>query len=109
VPTAQIPLWFGACDWVVQPYKSATQSGITPMAIHYTKPCIVTNVGSLSDGISEKTGLVCEPNPTALSQMTTKALTENKLFSDTKAYESLQEKRSWNAFCLTFIRTFIKK
>ena len=108
VPTAEIPLWFGACDWVVQPYKSATQSGITPMAIHYTKPCIVTNVGSLSDGISEKTGLVCDPNPTALSKMITKGLTENKLFSDTKAYESLQEKRSWNAFCKEFIKTFIK-
>jgi glycosyltransferase involved in cell wall biosynthesis len=108
VPTEQIPLWFGACDWVVQPYKSATQSGITPMAIHYTKPCIVTNVGSLSDGISKKTGLVCEPNPTALSQVITKGLTKNKLFSDTKAYESLQEKRSWTAFCKDFINTFIK-
>jgi glycosyltransferase involved in cell wall biosynthesis len=98
VPTAQIPLWFSACDWVVQPYKSATQSGITPMAIHYNKPCIVTNVGSLSDGISEKTGLVCEPNPTALSEMITKALTENKLFSDTKAYASLQKKKKLECF-----------
>ena len=108
VPTAQIQLWFGACDWVVQPYKSATQSGITPMAIHYNKPCIVTNVGSLSDGISKKTGLVCEPNPNALSQTIVKALTENKQFNDIKAYKTLQEKRSWTAFCKEFINTFIK-
>jgi glycosyltransferase involved in cell wall biosynthesis len=108
VPTAQIPFWFGACDWVVQPYKSATQSGITPMAIHYAKPSIVTHVGSLSDGITAKTGLVCEPNPTALSQTITKALTEKKQFSDVRAYKSLQEKRSWTAFCKDFINTYIK-
>ena len=108
VPTAQIPLWFGACDWVVQPYKSATQSGITPMAIHYAKPSVVTHVGSLSDGITAKTGLVCEPNPTALSQTITKALTEKKQFSDTKSYKSLEEKRSWTAFCKNFINTFVK-
>jgi glycosyltransferase involved in cell wall biosynthesis len=108
VPTAQIPFWFGACDWVVQPYKSATQSGITPMAIQYGKPSIVTHVGSLSDGITAKTGLVCEPNPTALSQTITKALTEKKQFSDVRAYKSLQEKRSWTAFCKDFINTYIK-
>ena len=108
VPTEQIPMWFGACDWVVQPYKSATQSGITPMAIHYAKPSVVTHVGSLSDGITAKTGLVCEPNPTALSQTIAKALTEKNQFTDIKAYKSLQEKRSWTAFCKDFIDTFIK-
>lgn len=108
VATAQIPLWFGACDWVVQPYKSATQSGITTMAIHYAKPSVVTDVGSLYEGITAKTGLICEPNPTALSQTIAKALTEKKQFNDAKAYKSLQEKRSWTAFCKEFIDTFIK-
>jgi glycosyltransferase involved in cell wall biosynthesis len=108
VATAQIPLWFGACDWVVQPYKSATQSGITPMAIQYGKPSIVTHVGSLSDGITTKTGLVCEPNYTALSQTIAKALTEKKYFSDVRAYKSLQEMRSWSAFCKEFVNTYIK-
>ena len=108
VAKAQISLWFGACDWVVQPYISATQSGITTMAIHYAKPSVVTHVGSLSDGITTKTGLVCEPNPTALSQTIAKALTEKKQFNDAKAYKSLQEKRSWTAFCMDFIDTFLK-
>ena len=108
VPSTEIPLWFGVCSWVVQPYKSATQSGITPMAIHYAKPSIVTDVGSLSDGISEKTGVVCKPNPTDLSNTIVRALTEKKHFSNTKAYELLQRKRSWNAFCKEFIKTFIK-
>ena len=108
VPTNEVSMWFSVCDWVVQPYIAATQSGITPMAIHYAKPSVVTHVGSLSDGITAKTGLVCEPNPTALSQTIAKALTEKKQFSDTKAYKSFQEKRSWTAFCKDFIDTFIK-
>jgi glycosyltransferase involved in cell wall biosynthesis len=108
VPKMQIPLWFGACDWVIQPYKSATQSGITPMAIYYAKPSVVTDVGSLSDGITAKTGLVCKPNPTALYQTINRALTEKEQFSDIKTYKSLQKKRSWINFCNSFIDEFLK-
>ena len=78
------------------------------MTILYAKPSVVTYVGTLSNGFTAKTGLVCEPNPTALSQTIAKALTEKNQFTDIKAYKSLQEKRSWTAFCKDFIDTFIK-
>jgi glycosyltransferase involved in cell wall biosynthesis len=57
-----------AADAVVQPYRNATQSGVTPLAYHFEKPMIVTNVGSLPDLVPHhKSGLVCEPDPSSIS------------------------------------------
>jgi glycosyltransferase involved in cell wall biosynthesis len=106
VSTKDTPLWFGACTWVVQPYKSATQSGITPMAIHYARPSIVTQVGSLADGVTNETGLVAQPNPTSLAETIAKGLLENKKFIKKQAYAKLQEKRSWNTFCDNFSNVY---
>jgi glycosyltransferase involved in cell wall biosynthesis len=58
-----VKYYLSACDFVIQPYKSATQSGVTPLAYHFEKPMLVTNVGALPDLVpNEKVGLVCEPN-----------------------------------------------
>jgi glycosyltransferase involved in cell wall biosynthesis len=51
-----------AADCVVQPYRNATQSGVTPLAYHFEKPMIVTRVGALPDLVPPGTGLVAEPN-----------------------------------------------
>lgn len=107
VPTTDVSMWFSACDWVVQPYISATQSGITPMAIHFAKPTVVTDVGGLAESINSKTGIVSKPNPTALSQSIINALENTESYSDNKAFESLREQKSWHRFCKLFSVTFI--
>jgi glycosyltransferase involved in cell wall biosynthesis len=54
---------------VVQPYKNATQSGVTPLAYHFEKPMIVTNVGGLPALVPhKKSGLVVEPEPASIAQ-----------------------------------------
>ncbi|MFM7014900.1 MAG: glycosyltransferase [Bacteroidota bacterium] len=63
IPDAEIKYYFGSCDVVVQPYRSATQSGISQLAYHFEKPMIVTNVGGLPEiVIHEQTGYVTEVN-----------------------------------------------
>lgn len=49
IPDDKVAVYFSAADIVVQPYKSATQSGVTQIAYHFDKPMIVTNVGGLSE------------------------------------------------------------
>lgn len=57
-----------AADVIVQPYKQATQSGVTPLAYHFEKPMIVTHVGGLADAVPhERAGLVCEPDSRAIA------------------------------------------
>ena len=63
-----VKYYFNAADIVVQPYKSATQSGVTQIAYHFEKPMLVTNVGGLGEIIPNgKVGYVVEPNPTSIA------------------------------------------
>ena len=68
IPDSEVKNYLCAGDCVVQPYKNATQSGVTPLAYHFEKPMIVTNVGGLPSLVPhEKVGLVCEPEPTSIA------------------------------------------
>ncbi|MBQ9586388.1 MAG: glycosyltransferase [Bacteroidaceae bacterium] len=63
IPDSQVNLYFRACDIVAQPYKSATQSGVTQIAFHFEKPMLVTNVGGLAEIVPDgKIGYVVEPD-----------------------------------------------
>lgn len=64
----EVRYYLCAADVVIQPYRAATQSGVTPLAYHYERPMIVTNVGGLPDLVPDgKVGLVAEPEPVALA------------------------------------------
>ncbi len=53
---------------MIQPYRNATQSGVTPLAYHFEKPMVVTNVGGLPTLVPDgKVGLVMDPNPQAIA------------------------------------------
>jgi glycosyltransferase involved in cell wall biosynthesis len=68
IPDNEVKYYFSAADVVVQPYRNATQSGVTPLSYHFEKPMIVTNVGSLPDLVPhEQVGLVCEPDPVSIA------------------------------------------
>jgi len=41
IPDSRVVDYFCAADLVVQPYKSATQSGVTQIAYHFNKPMII--------------------------------------------------------------------
>jgi glycosyltransferase involved in cell wall biosynthesis len=69
-----------SADFIIQPYKNATQSGVTPLAYHFEKPMLVTNVGGLADTVPHlKTGIVVAPttNEIASGIETLYALGEN--------------------------------
>jgi glycosyltransferase involved in cell wall biosynthesis len=68
IPDSQVKYFLCAADLVIQPYRNATQSGVTPLAYHFEKPMIVTNVGGLPLLVPHnKVGLVVEPEPTAIA------------------------------------------
>ena len=68
IPDAAVKNFICAADAVIQPYRNATQSGVTPLAYHFEKPMVVTNVGGLASLVPhEKVGLVAEPTPKSIA------------------------------------------
>jgi D-inositol-3-phosphate glycosyltransferase len=68
IATEKVKYYFGAADLIVQPYKTATQSGISLVAYHFEKPMVVSNVGGLPEIVPHgKAGYVVEPNPQAVA------------------------------------------
>ncbi|MEO6903087.1 MAG: glycosyltransferase [Bacteroidia bacterium] len=68
IPSEQVRYYFCAADIVVQPYKTATQSGVTQIAYHFEKPMLVTNVGGLPEIVpNNKVGYVTELNPQSIA------------------------------------------
>ena len=68
VPDGDLRKYFGASELIVQPYKTATQSGVTQVAFHFEKPMLVTNVGGLGEIVHDhKMGYACEPTSAAIA------------------------------------------
>jgi len=68
IPDLDVRYYFCATDVVVQPYRNATQSGVTPLSYHYERPMVVTDVGGLPDLVPhERVGLVARPEPGAIA------------------------------------------
>lgn len=64
-----VKYYLSATDFVIQPYKNATQSGVTPLAYHFEKPMLVTNVGGLADMVPDgKSGVVVAPNALEIAE-----------------------------------------
>jgi len=69
IPDSEVKYYLCAADVVVQPYRSATQSGVTPLAYHFEKPMIVTNVGGLPALVPDgKVGLIAEPTAASIAE-----------------------------------------
>jgi D-inositol-3-phosphate glycosyltransferase len=63
IPNDEVKSYFCAADIIVQPYKSATQSGVTQIAYHFEKPMLVTNVGGLAEIVPDgKVGYTVNPD-----------------------------------------------
>jgi glycosyltransferase involved in cell wall biosynthesis len=71
--------YFCASDIVAQPYKDATQSGVTQIAYHFDKPMLTTNVGGLSEMVPDgKVGFVVSPEVNEISEALLRFFNEKK-------------------------------
>ena len=69
IPDSEVKNYLCAADVVIQPYRNATQSGVTPLAYHFEIPMIVSNVGGLPALVPDgKVGIITEPNPDAIAE-----------------------------------------
>ncbi|MFI5195522.1 MAG: glycosyltransferase [Chitinophagales bacterium] len=99
IPNSEVRYYFSAADLVVQPYKHATQSGITQIAYHFEKPMVVTNVGGLAEVVPDgKVGFIAEPNPTSIADAILKFYEPNSLPGLRENILHEKKKYTWATF-----------
>lgn len=99
IPNDEVRYYFCAADLIVQPYKTATQSGITQIAYHFEKPMVVTNVGGLAENVPDgKVGFVAEPNPTAIANAIIRFFEPHSIPDLEQNIKREKEQYSWDNF-----------
>lgn len=99
----EIKFYFGACELVVQPYKKATQSGVSSLGIAYGKKIVTTNVGGLTEYLNEKNSFISNTNSKSLTNKIIDAFND-QTSEKTKNIRKLQDKLSWNNFCKKLLK-----
>lgn len=93
----EVPVFFSVADLVVQPYKSATQSGVTQIAFYFEKPMLVTDVGGLREIVTDqKCGYVVKPEYQAIADAIVDFFENNRKESFTEGVRQEKEKFSWD-------------
>lgn len=91
-----VKYYFGAADLVAQPYKTATQSGISQLAYHFNKPMVVTKVGGLPEIVAHgKVGYVVPVDASAIAAAIADFFLQNRSEDMTKAVLVEKKKFSW--------------
>ncbi|MHC2991423.1 glycosyl transferase family 1 [Pontibacter sp. HJ8] len=99
IPNAEVRHYFCAADLVVQPYKHATQSGVTQVAYHFDKPMVVTRVGGLSELVPHgEVGYVVEPYPEAIAAAIADFYTSGKGEAYARNISRYKQRFSWSRF-----------
>lgn len=79
IPDSEVKYFLCASDILIQPYRNATQSGITPLAYHFETPMIVTKVGGLEKQVPDQlAGYVVSPDAEAISNAMTQFVQKGK-------------------------------
>lgn len=110
IPDEQVGLYFAAADLVVQPYKTATQSGISQIAYHFEKPMVVTKVGGLPEIVPDRVaGYVVNPIPEEISQAILTFYREDKAAAFTAAVRQRKHLFSWATVISAILSVAAKK
>ena len=109
IPDADLRKYFGAADLIVQPYKTATQSGVTQVAFHFEKPMLVTNVGGLAEIVHDhQMGYACNPSAEAIAQDLLDYFTHDRQPAYTEYLIKEKTKYAWSNMTRAFLKIYSK-
>ena len=97
IPNDKVAQYFCASDLVVQPYKDASQSGVTQVAYHFDVPMIVSNVGALPEMVPNNiAGLVVKPEPDKVARAIHRFFDKNMAEELKKGLLTQKDRFSWS-------------
>jgi D-inositol-3-phosphate glycosyltransferase len=105
----EVSFFFSIADLIVQPYKTATQSGVTQIAFHFEKPMLVTDVGGLREIVPDgKCGYVVKPEPEFITEAIIDFFDNNRTTEFTEGVKKEKEKFSWDKMTASIIEVYNK-
>lgn len=97
IPDQDVAKYFSAADVVVLPYKSATQSGIVPVAYQFNTPVIVTDVGGLPEIVQDgKTGYLCQNDPGSVGETINRFFNQSRSIDFRSNIKKYKQQFSWD-------------
>jgi glycosyltransferase involved in cell wall biosynthesis len=105
----EVSNFFSIADMVVQPYRSATQSGVTQIAFHFEKPMLVTDVGGLREIVTDgKCGYVVTPDSFAITEAIADFYDNGRESLFTEGVKDEKEKFSWSRMTDSILEVYRK-
>lgn len=99
IPGDEVKHYFSAANLIVQPYETATQSGVVQTAYNFNRPVVVTNVGGLAEVVPHgEAGYVVDPgSPNALADAVVQFFAEGKEDDFVQGVQRAKQKYSWGS------------
>lgn len=105
ISNERVKYYFSAADLIVQPYKTATQSGISQLAYHFEKPMLVTNVGGLPEIVNHgEAGYVVEVDKKSVADAIVDYYENNREDSFVEKVRENKKRFSWDNLVKTIIK-----
>ena len=100
----EVKYFFSVADMVVQPYKHATQSGVTQIAYHFEVPMVVTNVGGLPEMVPHNhVGYVTAPTAADIANAIDLFYTDNRSSEFTTNLQEEKKRFGWDRMVQTIL------
>jgi glycosyltransferase involved in cell wall biosynthesis len=99
IPDEEITTYFSVADYLVLPYRSGTQSGVSAIANHFDLPIMATNTGGLTESLNLENDLIIE-QANVSSIFTSIIQSKNKKTDENQSKENLNHTISWDNFCV---------
>jgi glycosyltransferase involved in cell wall biosynthesis len=107
IPDSVVGDYFSVADFVVLPYRSATQSGVTQIAYQFSTPMIVTDVGGLKEIVPDgKVGYLCQPNPESIAEKVEQIWQGDNLDRFYQNCLTERERFSWEEMCAKLMAVY---
>lgn len=103
IPDSEVKYYLSSANLLVQPYRNATQSGVTPLAYHFLVPMVITRVGGLPAMVPEGVaGLIAEPTAESIAEKIKELVLRNPA-TFMPAMEEERKKYSWEKLTATIV------
>ena len=98
IPSGEVRYYFSLADLVTQPYRSASQSGVSQVAYHFGVPMLVTDVGGLAEIVPHmKVGYVTPVDEQSIADAVVDFFLHDRAGTFRKNIQSERKRFTWEA------------